>query len=187
MKRFAAMLAIVGFVTSASFAGTVQFDPASIEVPFDNIPASIPIQVTLVSSEASFDNTNVVIGSNDGLILLGFDYTQEFIDGASFVGTPTATGIYVSDLFVGGFNPDLFNTPFVLGTLNVALPTTVAAAPSVGDEFSLLVDSSIDGFSNIGADSTLLGAATITIVPEPATLCLLGLGAVGLIRRRRFA
>jgi hypothetical protein len=31
-----------------------------------------------------------------------------------------------------------------------------------------------------------LGSAAITIVPEPATMCLLGLGALGLLRNRRF-
>jgi hypothetical protein len=39
-----------------------------------------------------------------------------------------------------------------------------------------------DGLANVRLDNVQLGA---TVIPEPATLALLGLGAVGMIRRRR--
>lgn len=182
MKRFAAMLAIVGLVASASFAGTVQFDPALTEVLITDIANPVVIQATLNADAGNFDAANVVIGANDGLTITDFSYTQEFSDAADFLQAPQVIGIYTSDLFVGGFASAGLSTPLVLGTLTVTLPPTA----QVGDEFLFSVDPSIDGFSSLGSEP-LNGSGMVRVVPEPATLCLLGLGAVGLIRRRRFA
>ena len=180
MKKVAALVLVLGFASSA-FAGTVTFDALGST----SVIAGETVQFDLTinrDGNAMFNLANIVAGSND-LGIVSFDYAQSWLDAASFPpSAPVSTGFaWPSDLFFGGFLAA--GTPGALvGTLTV--DTTGLAL----GEYTVAVDSNTDFLSNIGLDNDtegLAGSAIVTVVPEPATLILLGIGGVAAMRRRR--
>jgi len=188
MKRFAAMLAIVGFVATTSVAGVVEFDPAFSEVQPGTASVDIQVRISdLATTGGEFDNLTIVFGS-DSLTFDSFVYDPAYVAATLFRTDPIDTEtiflpVEFNSGIVGGFGLTPLTAPTLIGTLTVNLPNTAGA----GSEFNYFVDFSLDGASTagLGGESDgLTGAGSISVVPEPATLCLLGIGAVSLLRRR---
>jgi hypothetical protein len=69
-------------------------------------------------------------------------------------------------------------------------PNDLFGAPTVGAAIQFIAAPLADGLTVIAVSNQLTGAQgtyalTISVVPEPSTLALLGLGALALIRRRK--
>lgn len=179
MKKLVAVLLVLGFGSVSAFGGLVEFNPGKADVLSGD--AAI-FDLTIVSDLAGgIDSADVVIGSDLPMTWVSYDPAWDAAFANTFAVGPI--GIYAIDLFVSSNNPTLVGTPIALGTISVDTTGTM-----VGERYNVWVDVGVDGFSGVGGAGVfdgLTGAGEINIVPEPATLGLLGLGALGLLRRRK--
>jgi len=192
MRKFAALLTAVGLSATSALAATVSFAPSPLgsetvnvadlptDVKFDLVVGGINQIVGPLGGVSSLD---IVVGSEGPLTINGFLYSPTWTAGALLPPpVPGPFGSYPSDLYFGGAQ-QLATRPggplFNLGTLTVGVPAGTAPG-----SYFFKVDNAVDQFSFLNGDDALNGIGTIQVVPEPATLGLLALGALGLIRRR---
>lgn len=185
MKNVAVALLVVGFIGSVASAGTVSFDgPTTIDRGAGD---SNIIEFTLMVTDSPGGNYNavdVMLGSNDGLVVSGFVFDTADV-GRFFESSDANNSVYSSGWLFGYFG-DATETANaqMLGTLMVD-----ASGLALGETGTIVINSDGDGGASAlwtdGIPEGITGLATITIVPEPATLALLGIGGVATAFRRR--
>lgn len=194
MKRFAAVLLVVALTGSYAFGGTVTFDPAAVPDLYNNAadgPTTATIDVTMDANTNPISAFGMLIGS-DGPAITAFAVDPTFT--GLWTGSATdvpGPGLYTSDVYTEGFVlVGLFpavDLPQFVGTI------TIDATGVAEGDYTILVDgtSALDDLRSVVADPNtgekepLVGMATVTVIPEPATIALLGFGAVALLRRRK--
>ena len=186
--RDAAVALTVGWLWSAEApAGIVSFDaPLTVIDLAAGDDTLVTVDLTLTNlGRGEFWEIEAVVGSDD-LRIVSFVFSPEVLSNPSyfFPSSPGAVGTYASDVSFGfvsmlGERPIL---PLLLGTLSVD-------ASGLGPgTYDLIIDSDLDGLSFASLDSItepISGRGTIQIVPEPATLMLLGVASIALLPRRR--
>jgi len=181
MKKVAASLLMVVFVSSSAWAGTVQFTSAN---PTIDLAAPGPVSFDVALHGAGgrgFDAVDMVIGSD--LPIQGWVFSPATLSSFSSTLFLPEGGVFDNDIFVNATNATAVGSGIVFGTVTLNPPATM----SIGQTFDVFVNNDIDTFSGLtlgGAGDPLNGSALVTVVPEPATLSLLGLGLLGFLRRR---
>lgn len=183
MKNVAVALLTVGFIGSVASAAIVSFDASETVLnPGDSRIVELTLMVT--DAPGAFDALNIKIGSDD---LAVTDFAVNLVGVTTFPGFLTNradTSAYPSGWEFGYFGT-ASPTPNaqMLGTL------TVDATGLADGQYTVMINPERDdGFSALavlGVADPITGMATITIVPEPATLALLGIGGVATALRRR--
>ncbi len=190
MKKVAAVSLVVLLLMSPyALGGTVAIEPASGTELYPNsaLGDTVGLFNVILNADASISALTTIglVAGVDGGPDVGFTLDPDFEAAFAFIVVDDpGPGVYGSDIFVDGFGFVPIALPVLAGVLSV--DTTGAAL----GEYSLMVASERDDGRSIildalGNSDALMGSATFTVIPEPATLTLLGLAALGFLRRRK--
>ncbi len=211
MRKLIAVCAVVTMVlavSSPALATTVALVPSMLDVtPGSTVNVSVYMTVDPGITMATI-NTNIVYDKN----VFTYDELSGVTQGALLAHTWDLSGGESASLRVGGIDLNGFYDPLsppdplplwyediaaessgMLFTFTLKVkedaPTGLSSlAWGVyvgGDNATAGFDyGDKDFFDVILLDSEMSGAS-INVVPEPATICMLGLGALGLLRKRK--
>ncbi len=136
-------------------------------------------------AEGTYDLT-VAVGARPSSSWNDVSYTISLISGGSDLGTPSSVTLVPSTAVIGSSTQDL--------SYSLVIP---AASPLIGQNFQIRIGlanagtkdgatSTLDTFTQANFDNVRLSLDGVSI-PEPATMTMLGLGGLALLRRRKNA
>lgn len=164
------------FLPGSSNTVNLTIDNANTNLSFAAM--ILPSNDWFIGNNASLD-ISTLIGASNGTEL-SFDFGRVYDAGTESEDFAFSPGNPIIGI-------DTMANP-AGGTSTSDVITLVSAA----DPFSAFLnaspgtfDSTVYDFNSAGVGNTVLGRVTITVVPEPSSLALLGLGGVALILRRR--
>ena len=208
MRKVAGIMLVVTFASASAFGGSVTFENPSSPyagdasalglMPGESGTFDVFVDTADPATYNPAGSIDVVFytdldAASRGLEFGGWSFSTAF-DDAVFQSATSDTIDQVSganrEFKVGG--AALGNTiplPMQIGTLTITAPMDLLEGP-----YSVDVDTSLEAnkVSKIKVSGTtvidpLLGSGAVHVVPEPATLALLGIGGVFALRRRRTA
>lgn len=179
-----------------------QFDPALGQLLMVTVRLNATLDASLIAENRSnvpalitgSVTNSIALTPPVGPVLSGSASTTPV--GAQLVGPYDGTP-FTNELPNGPFGPDTFRWTIVNGSVdqsnNYVLPGDLALFTGLGTlNYNVVGDSTFSLSSNTGnlaalASATAGGEIIVTYeyIPEPATLGLLGMGGLALIRRRR--
>ena len=206
MRKVAASLVCLAFAVSTASAGTVSWTPAVGQEGgvTPGTVATFDLRVDS-SNQEQFDTISLLIATDaDISSVWSFAYDPTFYDESGKVDDlvtqaappPTQFFVFGSDLNIGGsrFANPAFVAPVLIGQLRIDTTGMLVGesidfgVSSAGEIANPLLQFSLSGLATGGgAAEQVEGFGTLSIVPEPATLALLGIGGIATVLRRRRA
>jgi len=179
---------VTAFSTTFVVGDTLEL---SVSQPASSTPMDIGLAISgnnpVAGSRTSYDWASVSVRPSQGLgnpatgtIRNNSDVSGALVTGANVVNEATTS---VSALYIQWVSADVFNLGYIDSTTGAHQSESVTfnAGSSIGSEIGIYSD-----LRSVGG--TLGPVSNLTIVPEPSTLALCGMGfagLVGLARRKK--